>query len=80
MATSDVIIREIVFKKGAEAEAERLCKILDKKSKVLATNERDGHRTMVVQFDDGLDLLAFMCATGYVKYELKERHNGPRHT
>lgn len=64
------LIREVIFKNDekSKAEADRLCKILDKESKVLSTRiNADGNYCMVVNFEDGLDMLAFMCATGMAK-------------
>jgi len=64
------LIREVIFKNDekSKAEAERLCKILDEDSKVLSTRiNEDGNYCMVIIFEDGFDMLAFMVATGQAK-------------
>lgn len=72
MSKVKMLVREIVFKAGKEGEesANEICKILDKQQKVLGTNIRDGKRIIVARFDDGMDLMAFMVATGMATMEV----------
>lgn len=85
MATADtanVFVREIIFKSGKDEEAERVLDILDSMGKVLATNEREGRKSIVACFDDGLDFLAFLCGIGAASYEIISKDtptgSGPR--
>jgi hypothetical protein len=80
---SNTIIREIIFKKGCEKEADDLLERLDEIDpyKVCCTKiTTDGRMSMVIRFDDALDLLAFMVAQNMVKMEIKEqeKNNGTK--
>lgn len=67
-------IREVFFKeKSSIASRKKIVAKLDdiNPHKVLSISE--GYKSMVVNFDDGLDMLAFMVASGLVSMTIKSK-------
>ncbi len=74
-------IREVFFKeKSSIASRRKVVAKLDSinSHKVLSISE--GYKSMMVNFDDGLDMLAFMVASGLVKMTVKSNEESKHRT